>query len=80
MGTRSVRLDEDTYERIRAHKRDDETFSEAIDRLIGGPSLLELAGILSDEEASEFRTAIEDADVAARGDIDEIVDRFERGE
>jgi len=80
MGTRSVRLDEDTYERIRAHKRDDETFSEAIDRLIGGPSLLDLVGLLSDEEAAEFREAIEDADETARADIDDVVDRFESGE
>jgi len=80
MGTRSVRLDEDTYERVRAHKRDDETFSEAIDRLIGGPSLLELVGILSDEEANEFRDVVDDADVTGQEDIDDTVERFERDE
>ncbi|WP_315910561.1 antitoxin VapB family protein [Halapricum hydrolyticum] len=36
METRSVRLDEDVYETIKARKRDDETFSEAIERLIDG--------------------------------------------
>ncbi|WP_299265423.1 antitoxin VapB family protein [Halorientalis sp.] len=77
MGTKTIRLDEDVYDRVRAEKRDDETFSEAIDRLIGGPSLLELTGILSPEEADEFREVIDDVDTDARDDIDELVDRFE---
>lgn len=77
MSSKNVRLDEDVYERIRSKKRPDETFSEAIDRLTGGASLLELRGILSDEEAEEMREAIDDADDAAREDIDELVERFE---
>jgi predicted CopG family antitoxin len=77
MGTKTIRLDEDVYDRVRAEKRDDETFSEAVDRLIGGPSLLELTGILSPEEADEFREVIDDVDTDARDDIDELVDRFE---
>jgi len=34
-GTKSVRLDEHVYELVESHKRDDETFSEAVERLIG---------------------------------------------
>lgn len=77
MGTKHVRLDEDVYEAIRARKHEDETFSEAVERLIGGPSLLELAGILSDEEADAFREAVDDVDAADDEDLDELVDRFE---
>jgi len=42
---RTVKLDPDLYGRVKAQKRDDETFSEAIERLIGGRgvSLLDLA-------------------------------------
>jgi predicted CopG family antitoxin len=43
MGTKSVRLSEQVYQRIGAHQRAEETFSEAIDRLIDDWSLLELA-------------------------------------
>ena len=32
---------------------------ETLERLVGGPSLRELAGTLSDEEAATFREAIE---------------------
>lgn len=59
MGTKTIRLDDEVYERVRAHKRDDETFSEAIDRLIGGASLLDLVGTVSDQEAAEMREAID---------------------
>jgi len=76
MGTKSIRLDERVYEAVEAHKRDDETFSEAIERLIGGPSLLELAGILSDDETAEVRDVLDDVDETATEDVDELVDRF----
>ncbi|MEM4781589.1 MAG: antitoxin VapB family protein [Halalkalicoccus sp.] len=62
MGTRTVRFREDLYERISAHKREDETFSEAIDRLVGGPSLLDLIGVFSDEQVDELREAVEESD------------------
>ena len=77
MSTRNVRLDEDVYERIKSEKRPDETFSEAVERLIGGSSLLDLAGILSDDEADEFRRAIDESHEAGTREIDELVDRFD---
>lgn len=77
MGTKMVRLDEEVYGRIEAHKRDDETFSETVERLIGGPSLLSLRGILSAEEAQQFREGIERADEAGREEVDELVERFD---
>jgi predicted CopG family antitoxin len=80
MGTKSIRLDEEVYERVAARKREDETFSEAIDRLIGGPSLLELAGMLSDEEAAEFREIVEDVDETAMADVDELLEGHPRDE
>lgn len=58
MGTKPVRLDEDVYERIAARKREDETFSEAIERLVAPPPLSEAAGVLSDDAADELREAI----------------------
>jgi predicted CopG family antitoxin len=76
MGTKSVRLDERVYELVESHKREDETFSEAIERLIGGPSLLELAGILSDAEAERFREAVDDVDTVDEADVGDLVERF----
>lgn len=77
MGTRTVRLDEDVYERIRRLKDDDETFSEAIDRLTGTRSLAELGDVVDEERAAEMRAAVDAADEADAAEVDEVVDRFE---
>jgi len=56
--SKSIRLSEDAYERLAAHKGADETFSEVVFRLAGERSLLELTGILSDEEAESLHDAV----------------------
>jgi predicted CopG family antitoxin len=58
MGTESVRLDDDVYAHIEAHKRDDETFSEAVARLTRRSSITDLAGLLDSEEVETMRDAI----------------------
>ncbi|GAA0206919.1 antitoxin VapB family protein [Halobaculum roseum] len=77
MSTKPVRLDEDVYNRIKAHKRDDETFSEAIERLIGGPSLRDLGGILDSETVETMRETIEAAEDDDAEEVEEIAERFE---
>jgi len=54
--SKSIRLSEDAYERLAAHKGEDE-LSEVVLRLVGEWSLLDLAGVLSDEEAADLRAA-----------------------
>lgn len=76
MGTKSIRLDEDVYERIKAHKRKDETFSEAIDRLTSDYSLLDFAGGYSDEEAERHRELVERSEKKATEDRDEMLQRM----
>ena len=69
MGTKSVRLDEEVYERVKAHKRDDETFSEAVARLMRDVSLLDLA---DDGEAYDAERAAEQKEAlnrTARADL-----------
>jgi len=76
MGTKSVRLDEEVYERIAAHKRDDETFSEVIDRLTSDYSLLAFAGGSSAEDADRHRELLAAADATAREDRRERLQRL----
>lgn len=73
--SKSVRLSEEAYDRLAAHKRDDETFSEVVLRLAGERSLLELAGILGDEEADALRDAIAERRERRAEELDEIADR-----
>jgi predicted CopG family antitoxin len=47
--SKSVRLSEEAYERLKALRCENEAISDVVLRLTGERSLLELAGILSDE-------------------------------
>lgn len=72
-----VRLDDDVYEQIKANKRDDESFSDAVERLIGGRSLRDLREVFDKEQVREMRDAIEDADRKDRDEVREVAERFE---
>ncbi|MFC7228013.1 antitoxin VapB family protein [Salinirubellus salinus] len=74
MGTKNVRLDEDVYERIKSQKRDDETFSDAIDRLTGEYTLLDFAAEFDDEDSGRWETEREL--IEATEDEDESVERL----
>ena len=73
---KSIRLSEEAYERLAAHKHDDETFSEVVLRLAGERSLLELAGVLTDEEAEAVREAVADRRERRREELEEVADRM----
>ena len=72
-----VRLDDDVYERIKANKCDDESFSDAVERLIGGRSLRELRGLFDEDQVTEMRQAIEAADRKDSDEVNEVAERFE---
>ena len=72
-----VRLDNHVYERIKANKRDDESFSDAVERLIGGRSLRDLRDVFHEDQVSEMRDAIEAADQHDRDEVRDVAERFE---
>jgi predicted CopG family antitoxin len=69
--SKSIRLSDEAYERLAAHKREDETFSDVVLRLAGERSLLDLAGILSDEEADALRDAVAERRERRRRSLEE---------
>lgn len=72
-----VRLEDDVYERIKANKRENESFSDTVERLIGGRSLRELRDVFDEEQVNEMRDAIEAADQDDRDEVCEVAERFE---
>lgn len=76
MPTKMVRLDESVYERIKSKKREDETFSAAVDRLTSDYSLCDFAGGYTDEEAEQHRKLLERSKETAVEDHRELRDRM----
>lgn len=74
MGTKQVRLSEDVYAKIQDEKRDDESFSDAIDRLTTDWSLAEWAGWTSDEAADRHRERLAELEAADRRETQALVD------
>ena len=69
MGSKTVSLKDETYRRLRREKRDDESFSDAIDRLLAEEDanpLRELIGLPDDEidsvrrRSEKFRADVND--------------------
>ena len=58
--SKQIRLDDGVYERIKSIKRDDESFSDAIERLLGEQSFSDLHDVFDDNQVNEMRAAIEE--------------------
>lgn len=55
MPTKTLGVDEDVYEMLVKRKRDDETYSDVVERFFDGRSLSDPTGIYSEEEVGEDR-------------------------
>jgi predicted CopG family antitoxin len=60
MSSKNISISESAYRKLKALKKENESFTDAVNRLTKERSLLEIAGILSDEEADDIRGNVED--------------------
>ncbi|GAD53875.1 hypotheical conserved protein [Halarchaeum acidiphilum MH1-52-1] len=59
MATKTISLDEEAYERLKAHKQEGESFSDVVKRIASERSWTEVAGELSDTESEELEALVE---------------------
>jgi predicted CopG family antitoxin len=82
MASKNIGIKEDVYERLKAHKRGDESFSETLDRILHelDSDWRTNAGFLSDKEAAdpeaEVSRGLEDVDDSFDELGDEVDDRL----
>lgn len=58
MGTKTISLSDEAYNRLTAAKKEGESFSDVVNRISPGVRLKEYWGVLDDEAADELREAI----------------------
>jgi len=76
MASKNIGIKEDVYERLKAHKRGEESFSETLDRLLHelDSDWRTNAGFLSRQEAADLEAAVE-------GGFEDLDDAFgDRGD
>ena len=82
MASKNIGIREDVYERLKAHKRGDESFSETLDRILHDldSDWRTNAGFLTDEEAADLEAEVarglEDADDSLDELGDEVDERL----
>lgn len=78
MATKTISLDEKAYDRLKAHKKEGESFSDVVKRLAGERSWREVAGILTEEEANDVEDAVEAGRERSRKRSDRIAADLDR--
>lgn len=58
MATKTISITEEAYERLKTKKKGNESFSEVITRITNKKSILELAGLLTQEQADHLEKSI----------------------
>jgi len=76
MASKNIGIKEDVYERLKAHKRGDESFSETLDRLLHefDSDWRTNAGFLTNEAAADLEAAVGQALEDIDGSSDELDD------
>lgn len=79
MGTRNISISEDAYARLTALKKPNESFTQVINRITGKKSILNLAGILTEREAEEFKRTVSASRTLSRHRAASIEREFQTG-
>lgn len=60
MGTKNIAISDEAYQMLKALKKPRESFTEVIERLTRGSSVLELAGIVSNTDAATIERRVKE--------------------
>ncbi len=66
MGEKTISISDEAYTRLASLKNPNESFTDVINRLTGKRSILELAGVLTEQEGAELESAVKKNRSASR--------------
>lgn len=78
MGSKTISLSNEAYERLKSRKREGESFSDVVNRLAGERPLLDIVG--TGHPGDGVEEAIEDARENLNDTTERIADEFDRRE
>lgn len=76
MGTKTISLSDEAYSRLKAEKREGESFTQVVNRLTRKTSLLKIAGFLKKEEAEEMEKVIKEMREKSRARTLKIIEEM----
>jgi predicted CopG family antitoxin len=81
MATKNIGIKEEVYERLKAHKRGDESFSETLDRVLGylDSDWRTTAGFLANDAAANLEAEVENGLEDVDDSLDELGDETDEG-
>ncbi len=72
MASKTITISEEAYDRLKSRKDENESFTDVINKLTRERSLMEIAGILSEDEADRLEEKIKEKRGETRDRIEEI--------
>ena len=76
MGTKTISLADDAYERLKAAKREGESFSDVVRRLTSGVALTEFYGVLEDDTTADLERIVAERRSAQTSEHRDRIDRL----
>jgi len=77
---KTIRVSEEYHQWLSAHKKDGETMEETLRRMTRGPHPSDVAGLLSEAEAEEAKTAVDQLRGSDRNRLDAARSAFDEAE
>ncbi len=72
MATKTISITEEAYELLKTRKTGNESFSEIITKIVGTSSIMDIAGVLSDNEADILERHIKNRRQESRKRLEKI--------
>ncbi len=76
MGTKNIAISDDAYQRLKALKKPEESFTDVIERMTRSRGIVDLAGMLTKEEGRDVRKSVGKIREESSRHVSRTIERF----